>query len=342
MRGFWILTRLRLRGTLRTPTSAAFVFLLPLVLLLVVGFIFANGHPFERPSVIVVALAPADGLRADAITQSVSQSSAEVRIARASNIESAMAKVRTREVNAVIVATSPPQVHAGNRDLIFAQGLLATLDSRAGTVTPVVTSRWTYVHYLFPGMLTFTVLVSGLFGLGYSMARYRQNLFLKKLATTPVSRATFVASQLAARTVLVLLQVVLMLVVGHLVFELPMSARASLWLVTLSTLGLLTFSGMGFAIACFVKSESLLADAINAFTGPLVLFSEIFFPLIDLPKPLVFIGSALPSTQMVRLARSILFDADVSTIALAQGTGILALWAALFYLVALKLFRWHR
>ncbi len=341
MRGFWILTRLRLLDTLRTPTSAAFVFLLPLVLLLVVGFIFANGHPFERPSVLLVSSSQEGETRVNAIAQLIADASIDVRVTRTPDLSLAMAKLRTREVNAVVV-TRPLQVHAGDRDLIFAQGLLATLDSRSGTVTRVATSRWTYVHYLFPGMLTFTVLVSGLFGLGYSMARYRQNLFLKKLATTPVSRVTFVAAQLTARTALVFAQVVLMLAVGHFAFELPMSITASLWLIALSVLGLLTFSGMGFVIACFVKSESLLADAINAFTGPLVLFSEIFFPLVDLPKPLIMIGSALPSTQMVRLARTLLFEANVQTGVLLHGTGVLALWAVGFFAVSLKLFRWHR
>lgn len=48
--------------------------------------------------------------------------------------------------------------------------------------------KWGYVHYLFPGLLTFSVLLAGLFGMGYGMVRFRATLLLKKLATTPLSR----------------------------------------------------------------------------------------------------------------------------------------------------------
>jgi hypothetical protein len=43
---------------------------------------------------------------------------------------------------------------------------------------------------------------AGLFGTGYAMARYRQNGFLKKLATTPLSRteSSWLSCAVAARS----------------------------------------------------------------------------------------------------------------------------------------------
>src|SRR5690606_40152045 len=110
--------------------------------------------------------------------------------------------------------------------------------------------RWGYVHYLFPGLLTFSVLLSGLFGMGYVMVSYRQSLFLKKLATTQLSKSSFVLAQIVSRSVLVLGQNALLLLLGYFAFELPLSLPAVGWLALISTLGLLTFMGLGFVLAC--------------------------------------------------------------------------------------------
>ncbi len=80
--------------------------------------------------------------------------------------------------------------------------------------------------------------------MGYAMVRYRQSLFLKKLATTPLRRSTFIAAQLLGRSLLVLLQVALLVLCGALVFDLPLSGRAVVELFGLSLLGLLVFAGV--------------------------------------------------------------------------------------------------
>ena len=114
--------------------------------------------------------------------------------------------------------------------------------------------------------------------MGYTMVRFRQNLFLKKLATTPLRRSTFVGAQIASRSVLVLVQVSLLVVVAVVLFHLPMSLPAAAWTALIAVLGLITFMGVGFVLACLVEAEGVVNDIINSLITPLVLFSEIFFP----------------------------------------------------------------
>jgi ABC-2 type transport system permease protein len=324
MKAFFVLFRLRSLDVMRSGATFVLFMALPLVLLGVVAVVFSNGHPFERKAVLVVG---------DAV---VVESSPEVRVEHVATEDQARQRLRVRMASAYVMRG---RVVSGPRDVLFARGLASTIGCET-EVMPV--PRWGYVHYLFPGLLTFSVLLAGLFGMGYAMVRYRTNLLLKKLATTPLRRSTFVGAQLAARTVLVLVQLAAMVFVGWLAFDLPIDAASGAWLAVVTVLGLVTFMGAGFALACVIKTESLIVDSINALSVPLVFFSEIFFPLSELPSVLGTACTLLPSTAMVRLTRSIvLFHAtDLGTLwpELLQ----LGVWALLMYGVAIALFKWHR
>jgi ABC-2 type transport system permease protein len=174
------------------------------------------------------------------------------------------------------------------------------------------------------------------------MARWRQSLFLKKLATTPLSRPSFVLAQIVARALLVTVQLVVMIVAARVLFDVPIGLRALGWLLAIATLGVLTFTGVGFALACLIKTEAVLTDAISASTTPLVLFSEIFFPLDALPDALAKVCVLLPSTQMVRAMRAVLVSGTTDPAVLAEPVLVLLAWAVVSYAVALSLFRWHR
>lgn len=323
-RAFAVLFRLRSLDVMRSGTTFALFMTLPLVLLGVVAIVFANGHPFERKEVLLVG------------TTDVMVDLPEVRTARVADEETARRRVGVRMASAYIMRG---KVVAGPRDVLFARGLASVV---GGEVETMNVPRWGYVHYLFPGLLTFSVLLAGLFGMGYGMVRFRATLLLKKLATTPLSKSTFVGAQLAARTALVLVQLVAMVTVACFAFGVPMTLASAAWLVVVTVLGLVVFMGAGFALACAIKSETLIVDAINALSVPLVFFSEIFFPLSELPSWLGAMCSLLPSTAMVRLTREIILFGVTDVVALGPGLLKLVLWAVGTYGIALLLFKWHR
>jgi ABC-type multidrug transport system permease subunit len=313
---------------MRSGATFVLFMLLPLVLLGVVALVFANGHPFERKAVLVI--------QGEGFARPVVRESPEVRVAYVSTEEEARKRLRVRMASAYV---ADGRVVSGPRDVLLARGLAASIDHRSEVME---VPRWGYVHYLFPGLLTFSVLLAGLFGMGFAMVRYRTNLLLKKLATTPLRKSTFVGAQLAARTALVLVQLVGMVVVGRLVFDLPIGLANGAWLVGVTVLGLVTFMGAGFALACVIKTESLIVDAINAMSIPLVFFSEIFFPLSELPSALATACERLPSTAMVRLTRAIVLFGETNLARLWPELLQLGVWSLLMYGVAIATFKWHR
>jgi ABC-2 type transport system permease protein len=343
MKAFYLLARLRTVELVRNRSSLGIFIGLPLILLLAVGGIFAAGHPFERRQVAVVAT--------PATLTTVRQALAgypEVHLLEMVDRQVAVAQLRSHILDAVL--TSEPQapeqlrLFVSDRGRLLSQALSAALAASLPkiTVETVASPRFGYVHHLFSGLVAFNILVTGLLGMGAAMARYRQIQLLKKLALTPLWRGTFVAAQLASRSFLGLLQVVALIIAAKFLFALPLSLTSSLWIVGVAALGLLTFMGVGFLLAAAIRSEGVLVEGVSALMTPLVLLSEMFFPLTELPRPLQVIGELLPSTHLVRLLRlGVLGDGSLIGAPWLPSLLLLSAWLLVSYVAAVVLFRWH-
>lgn len=337
MSAFLVLVRLRVLDVARSKASLGLLMGLPLVLLAVVALVFVDGHPFERRRLVVVGDPGALAASLAALP--------EVRVERVATRAAALGRLDSRMASAALLVDEggAPRLLSSPREAVFARGVAASLVSSSAPVSPEVrpVPRLGYVQYLLPGLLSFSVLIAGLFGVGYAMVRFRESLFLKKLATTPLPRASFVGAQIVARSLLVLAQTALLLVVATVALSLSLSPLAMVWVFALTLLGIVTFLGVGFALATVVRRESMLVDVISAVTTPLVLSSEIFFPVDVLPGPLPALAGALPSTQMVRLVRAVMIEGVVEPGALLPGMLIMGAWALATYALAVVSFRWH-
>lgn len=324
-RALLVLVRIRLAEIVRRPSGAFWFFALPLILLGVLAGLFANGHPFERHHVVVVGdLARVEAVRGAALDPAADEPSARARL-------------ETRAASAAVVGD---RVLVGEREELLGRGLVAALGPPARLeIVPLADGG--YTQFLVPGVLAQGVVVSGLFGMGYAMVRYRQSRFLRKLATTPLSRAEFVLSQILARVILVTLQLLLMLGAARLAFGLSLDASAVGWVLLVGALGLVTFMGIGFCLSSVVETEGNVVDIINALLVPIALLSEIFFSSSELPRAVGWVSSALPSTAMVRSFRAVLHHHDDVAATLLPSLGVLAAWAVVTYGVAVRTFKWR-
>ena len=335
MRALWVLSRLRVLDVLRSR-SATFAFLgLPVLILLVLAAVFGSGHPFEVRRVTVVH-APGEP-----DTAAVQLAKFEgVRVEHESHREVARRKLETRATDAVLEQERDGTLHiaVSTKDELWGRGVAGLLPP--ANLELVKLSRFGYVHYLFPGLLCSSVMFAGLFGMGYAMARYRRNAFLKKLSTTPLARSTFVLAQILGRGSLVTVQVALLLVVAIVGFGMRPTLGGAISAALVCALGLFVFSGIGFALASLIETEAVVSDIISGLTLPFTLFSGVFFPLDSLPPTLAGVCAWLPSTLMVDAVRSTLL----------YGTGFaavgdklcgLSLWGAAMFGISVRLFRWH-
>jgi ABC-type multidrug transport system permease subunit len=327
--GFLWLVGFRLREAVRRPSAVFVHFGLPLLLLLLTGGLFLHGHPFQRRTLSVIGAAAPEQVATLARF-------GDLRLSADADAAVARRKLRAGAVHAVLDAG---HLVVTGRDELLGRGIQAAL---GGAVTLEVepATEYAYLRYLFPGIVTWTILVNGLLGMGYSMAHYRRTGFLRKLRTTPLSRAGFVGAQIVARAALVSLQLALLGGLAHFAFHLPLAPGEALWSAVLAVVGLVVFAGFGFVIASSLPDESTVAEAANVATAVLLLLSEVFFPIDELPRPLALLAEVLPSTALVRLLRGVMLYGETSPGHLLPGLLGLAGWGVAAYAVSVITFRW--
>jgi ABC-type multidrug transport system permease subunit len=332
---FWALARLRIFDVVRSRTATAAFLGLPLVILLLLSLLFAQGHPFEERRITLVQ---SRGEVRDAESQL--RRHAGVRLVVRADLDVARRELETRATSAVLFrdATGRLNLEVGDREELWGRGIVSVLPGTR--LTQKTLARLGYVEFVFPGLLCTSVMFAGLFSMGYAMARYRRNLFLKKLATTPMSRATFVLAQIVGRGALVSIQIGLLLSVALVTLGFRPSASGLALACLTCLVGLFVFSGIGFALASVIETEAVVSDVISSLGVPLTLLSGIFFPVDALPSGLSAVCAMLPSTLMVDSVRAALLY-DVGLAGVARSLVWLSAWGVAMFGVSLRLFRWH-
>jgi len=196
-----------------------------------------------------------------------------------------------------------------------------------------------YIDFLIPGLLGFNLMSSGMWGVGFVLVEMRVRKLIKRLIATPMSRAHFLLSFVLVRGLFLLGELPLLLVFARLVFDVPI--RGSLWLITaLSVLGSLVFAGLGLLVGSRAQNTQTVAGLVNLVTLPMAICSGVFFSAARFPDAVQPVIKALPLTALIEGVRAVMINGSGPT-AVAGHVGILLLWGALSFGIALRLFRWQ-
>jgi ABC-type multidrug transport system permease subunit len=146
-----------------------------------------------------------------------------------------------------------------------------------------------------------------LFGVGYVVVRYRKSGYLKRLSATPLKAVEFIGAQVLSRLALTLtVTLVIYLLASYLV---GFHMRGSyLLLAAVAALGAFSMIALSMFVVARFTSDELAAGVLNALTWPMMMLSGVFFSLESAPHWLQLTAKALPLTQMLDAARSIMID----------------------------------
>lgn len=221
------------------------------------------------------------------------------------------------------------------------EGLIVTLGIPLGllvffSVVDVLPTDGDPVTFLVPGVLAISAMATGLVALAIQTGFERKYGVLKRLGTTPLTRAGFVASKAIAMVVVLAVQVVAVL--GVAVVVLGWRPEGSVALAVVATLlGGATFAALGLWMAGTLSAELTLALS-NAVFLVLLLVSGLAFDPQALPTNLVALGSLLPSGALGVVTRGALEgQGHVEWGALAVVVG----WGVVAALGAIRGFRWE-
>jgi ABC-2 type transport system permease protein len=190
------------------------------------------------------------------------------------------------------------------------------------------------VQFLVPGVLALAVMSTAMVSLGIATGYERRYGVLKRLGSTPLSRAGLLTAKTASVLALEVVQAVVLLAVGA---ALGWHAEGSIGAaIGLLLLGTVAFAGIGLLFAGMLRAEANLAVANALFLG-LLFLGGMAYPLGKLPGVLQTFARGLPAAALSDTVRQALSAGPISIGALATLIG----WAIGAPLLAARTFRWE-
>ncbi|MEO8218228.1 MAG: ABC transporter permease [Acidobacteriota bacterium] len=162
-----------------------------------------------------------------------------------------------------------------------------------------------YKHYMVPGVLVALVTLIGTLLSAQNIAREKELGTLEQLNVTPITRAQFIAAKLLPLWVLGLVDLTIGLVVGKLVFDIPM--RGSLLLLfAVAAIYLVVALAVGLLISTIVETQQQAMFVTFFIMTAYLLLSGLFTP-IDSMAPWVQVVSRInPVRWFITISRAIL------------------------------------
>ena len=285
---------------LRDRSTLIFTLLLPVMLVIGMGFVF--GGP-ERPLFKVGVLAPRIDRAAHPFLRE-----RFVEFVSLPQQSQALQKLTHQQVDLLVELSAPPRywVNTDSPKGYVVEKLLLAADPAARR-QPVSGAALRYVDWLFPGILGMNMMFRCLFGVGYVVLRYRKSGFLKRLYATPLTAFEFLSAQVLSRLGLILfVTVVLYFGIGAIIgFH---NAGSTVLLLLLGIIGALSMIALGLTIAARFASEELVGGLLNLLTWPMMLLSGIWFSLEGSPRWVQWVAHIFPLTHVLDAARAVMLD----------------------------------
>lgn len=210
-----------------------------------------------------------------------------------------------------------------------------------------------------PGLTVSMIYTSGLMGAGLMVASFqnlgariamdREDGTLKRLRGTPMPASSYFIGKILCIAVVSAIEVVAMLIIGILLFHLPVPATGQ-WLTLLwvFVLGLTASSLLGIAVTSIVPSARTSHMVIS---GPLILLqfvSGVFVPFNELPRWLYNASGIFPLRWISQGFRGAVLPAQAARLDpsgsfhLGQAAVALAAWTVIGSILVATTFRWRR
>ena len=214
------------------------------------------------------------------------------------------------------------------------------------TIAPGVT----FSQYFVAGMIASGLVNTGFQQLAITIPMERDDGTLKRLRGTPMSVSSYFIGKALLVTILMIIQTILLLFFGSVVFDLNLPTDPMLWwnFTWLVILGSACSTVLGIAFSVVPKSGRGASAVVSPIVIILQFFSGVFFVFTSLPVWMQQFAALFPLKWLTQGMRSVFLPADFATQEVAgdwelgKTALILIIWLVLGLLVAIKTFKWSR
>jgi len=204
-------------------------------------------------------------------------------------------------------------------------------------VRPLYNTTQNYKHYMVPGILVALMTIIGTLLSAQNIAREKELGTLEQLNVTPITRGEFIVAKLMPFWVLGLIELSLGLLVGKLVFGIPMRGSVPL-LFGVAGVYLVVALGIGLWISALVDTQQQAMFVTFFIVNVYLLMSGLFTPVDSMAPWVQQVSVINPVRHFVTISRAILMK-GAGLPEIAQPFLILAGTAAVVLVVAVRQYR---
>ncbi|GAB4008098.1 hypothetical protein GCM10029992_63610 [Glycomyces albus] len=330
---------------LRDRAQVFFNIVLPLMFLVLLGFVFGSGGD-PVPRVLTVGEWDlSEGFDED-----------ELKVEEATDLDAALAELEEGTADAAVVADGDDvtvyysQTTGVTGDLAaarlgerFAEMNVEVMSTQGVSPLLNVETEATEdesvepVQYLAPGILAWGIAISGVFGAAGTIVDLKRDKLLRRLRMTPASSGRFIAARISVNLLVAVVQTAIFLGVAAGLLGLTLSAWT--WFaVPLVMLGTFSFLAIGVVIGSIARTSPGAAGLSNLVTMPMAFVSGAFWPVDALPGWMAWISQLSPMTHLNLAIQRVVALGEPPTAVLVQ-IAYLAGFAAVVGLISWKTFK---
>jgi len=156
-----------------------------------------------------------------------------------------------------------------------------------------------------PGLIGVILTMTMILFTAVAIVRERERGNLELLITTPVKTSELMLAKITPYVFIGLLQVSLVLLLGRLLFQVPMAGSLlDTYIITL--VFIVANLALGLVISTLVSTQFQAMQLSFFVLLPSILLSGFMFPFAGMPRPAQLIAEALPLTHFIRLIRGVM------------------------------------
>jgi ABC-2 type transport system permease protein len=196
------------------------------------------------------------------------------------------------------------------------------------------------LNTLIPGIAGMAVMTTTFTALAFNITFLREQGILKRVRGTPMPPIAYFGGLLANAVMNAVVQVALVLLIGHFVYDLSWRHTNVLELIVFTLVGVTAFGSLGIALSHAIPNFDAAPAYVNAVFLPLIFISGTFYSTSSLPTVLDVVARALPLKHVIDGLRA----AIVTGHPLGDNLGTLAAlaaWAVGGTFLAVRFFRWE-
>ncbi|MDO8750113.1 MAG: ABC transporter permease [Dehalococcoidia bacterium] len=232
-----------------------------------------------------------------------------------------------------IIGTVQRFIEETNKQIVQAPTFLAL------QAEGVQSRQLTYFDFLLPGLVGMGVMTYSIIGIASVITLYREQKILKRILATPLKVRTFFIAQIISYLLLSVLQAVVIVGAGILLFKAHVYG-SFLGLLLLVIIANIVFLNLGFIVGAIAKNVRAADGLANAVSMPMMFLSGTFFPRESLPPVMASVVGYLPLSPLLDAMRGVALEAKPFW-AYPTELAILGAWMAVTSVLAIKLFRFE-